>query len=357
MLSLQDGVKRPLAEEPLSEDKWFSWTDLVAFTHPARPDDQTLEEPTILFGNGSRLQERYDGPEVQGGRIALIAFKQMRAQKPPNGLDRMQSTFLKQVAYNQRVMEAENDIAGINCDAPHFLGDMAFVPEEKVIICVNGSEEMKRNEEAMGGQLWMQSGHQMTASNKVFDGMANSRESAILTAAAEAVVWRHAYEVDGPRKGQRIIIYPMDLPQLRAVLNAGNPNIDSVDGHPVAYEAILRASQTFEQVTSNPELAEKVPEWMAITKQVATGSRRRVLENGADKVKSDDEDIPDMKPDEEFNVYAPGMDPLKGPVKLTPSQVAAQKAAAQALKASKVPPQSQSPGPAGSSDDDDPDSP
>jgi hypothetical protein len=65
MLSLQDGVKRPLAEEPLSKDKWYSWTDLMAFTHPARPDDQTLEEPTILFGRGSRLQERHDDPEVQ----------------------------------------------------------------------------------------------------------------------------------------------------------------------------------------------------------------------------------------------------------------------------------------------------
>jgi hypothetical protein len=92
----------------------------MAFTHPARPDDQTSEEPTILFGHGSRLQERYDDPKVQGGKIALIAFKQMRAQKPPNGLDRMQSTLLKQVADSQRVIEAENDIAGINRDAPTF---------------------------------------------------------------------------------------------------------------------------------------------------------------------------------------------------------------------------------------------
>jgi hypothetical protein len=151
-------------------------------------------------------------------------------------------------------------------------------------------------------------------------------------------------------------------------LNSGDQNIDNVDGHPVAYEAILRASRTFEnqpiflkedseQITSNPDLAEKVPEWMAITKQVATGSRRRVPENGVDKMDSDDEDIPDVQPDEESNMYAPGLDPSKGPVKLTPSQVAAQKAAARALKASKAPPRSQSPMPTGSSDDDDPDSP
>jgi hypothetical protein len=92
----------------------------------------------------------------------------------------MQSTLLKQIAYNQRVMEAEDGIAEINCEAPHFLSEMAFDPEEHVIICINGSEEMKRDEEAIGGQLWIQSGRHMAASNKVRDGMANTRESAIL---------------------------------------------------------------------------------------------------------------------------------------------------------------------------------
>jgi hypothetical protein len=213
ILSVQDGVKRPLAEEPCPKDKWYSHTDLMAFTHPTKPDDQTLEEPRILFGPGSSLQERYDDPEVQGGKIALIAFKQKRAQKPPNCLDRMRSVLLKQIAYNQRVMEAEEEIAGINCDAPEFLSDMKFVPEEPVVICVNGSEEMKRNEEAVGGQLWMQSGRKMTAYNRVKDGMANSRESAILSAVAEAVEWKHACELDGPRKGQRVVIYPKEVSQ------------------------------------------------------------------------------------------------------------------------------------------------
>jgi hypothetical protein len=210
------------------------------------PDDQTVEEPRILFGPESLLQERYADPEVQGGKIALIAFKQMRAQKPPNVLDRMRSVLLKQVAYNQRVMEAEEEIAGTNCDAPEFLSSMKFVPEERVIICVNGSEEMKREEEAIAGQLWLQSGRQMTASNKAREGMADTRESAILSAAAEAVEWRHAYELDGPRKGQRVVIYPKDLPQLDAFLSSGDPNIDTEDGHSIAYMAISQASQSFE---------------------------------------------------------------------------------------------------------------
>jgi hypothetical protein len=110
------------------------------------------------------------------------------------------------------------------------------------------------------------------------------------------------------------------------------------------------------QIVNHPEFAEKVPEWMATSKQVATGNRRRVLENGDDNMNSDDEDNPNMKPDEESGMYTPEMDPLKGPIRLTQSQAAAQKAAAQALKALKSPPRSQSPMPTGSSDDNDPES-
>jgi hypothetical protein len=309
----------------------------MAFTHSTLPDDQVREEPSILFGPGSWSQELYGDPEVQGGKIALIALKQMRAQKPPNGLDPMRSTFLKQVAYNQRVIEAEVEVAGINCDVAGFLSGMSVDPDDQLAICVNGSEEMKRDEEAIGGQLWMQGGRQMAASNKVIDGMVNSREPAILTAAAEAVTWRHALEPEeGPRKGQRVVIYPKELPQLEQVLNTGDPNIDSADGHPIAYSAILRAAQSFErppiflkedseQITDNPELVDKVPEWMNLVSQVATGNRRRVLEDGPDKMNSDDEEKEDVKPDEELSIYAPGMDSKKGPVMLSASQVAAQK--------------------------------
>jgi hypothetical protein len=42
----------------------------------------------------------------------------------------------------------------------------------------------------MAGQLWMQSDRKMTAANPAFDGMENTREAAILSAVAEAVVWR-----------------------------------------------------------------------------------------------------------------------------------------------------------------------
>jgi hypothetical protein len=107
--------------------------------------------------------------------------------------------------------------------------------------------------------------------------MANSRESAILTAAVEAVTWKHASELDGPRQGQRVVIYPKELSQLEQVLSTGDPNVDSEDGHPIAYTAILQAAQIFEkppvslkedheQITKDPVWSEMVPMWINVCK-------------------------------------------------------------------------------------------
>jgi hypothetical protein len=183
----------------------------------------------------------------------------------------------------------------------------------------------------------------MTASNKVLDGMANTRESAVLSAAVEAVNWRHAGEPSGPRKGQRVIIFPNELPQLEAVLSSNDPNVDPEDGHPIAYEAILQCRQQFERppvllkedsepVLGNPFMAEKVQAWMATSKQVAVGNRRRVLENGDDKMNSSDEDDEHMKPDELTDTYTSEMDPKAGPHKLTQKQAAYQRATGRARK-------------------------
>jgi hypothetical protein len=75
-------VKRPMAEDPSPRDKWYSANGVMAFTSPLMPE--THDAPTILFRPEAQLQERYVDEEVQGGKIALIAFKQIGAQKPPN---------------------------------------------------------------------------------------------------------------------------------------------------------------------------------------------------------------------------------------------------------------------------------
>jgi hypothetical protein len=77
----------------------------------------------------------------------------------------------------------------------------------------------------------------------------------------------------GPRKGQRFVIYPKELTQLDQVLNTGDLNIDSKDGHPIAYASIPQASQAFERapiflwedherITSDPIWSVDVPKWL-----------------------------------------------------------------------------------------------
>jgi hypothetical protein len=113
-------------------------------------------------------------------------------------------------------------------------------------------------------------------------------------------------------------------------------------------------------ITSDPDTAQLIPGWMDTAARVETGNRQRVFENGIDTMNSDDEEaIEDVKPDEERNMYAAGMDPSKGPIKLSHRQAEAQRAAAAILKQQQVgaaPPRSQTPV-NGSSDDDDPNGP
>jgi hypothetical protein len=101
---------KPLFDSPLVPDTWVT-NGAFAFSYPARPDDQCLS-PSSVF-DGVR-QERYDDPEVQGGKIALIAVNSKTVQTPPNFLDRMTTRKQKQVAYNERLLQAEYEIAGIS---------------------------------------------------------------------------------------------------------------------------------------------------------------------------------------------------------------------------------------------------
>jgi hypothetical protein len=216
-----------------------------------------------------------------------------------------------------------------------------------MIICVNGSEEMKRNETAMAGQLWIQGDRKMTAVNPPFDGMANMKEAAILSAVAEAVAWKNEAleDEDPPRKGQRVVIYPKDLVQLDAVLSTGDPNVNPESGHPIAYQKILEHAHTFENppisvkedaasIAADPKMSEMVPIWMCTAERIATGNRRRVPEDGPDTWNSDDEAEKDVEPDVEHGAYTAEMDPKLGPKTISAQEAARQRAVANALKAS-----------------------
>jgi hypothetical protein len=139
--NMTSGLDKPLAETPVPTDKWVS-TEAIVLTYPPMPDQYAQHSAQILFGG--QTQERYDDPDVQGGKIALITSNNNRVQKPPNSLDRMHASLPKQIAYNQRVLSAENEIVGINCDIGEFLLQMSASPAEPVIICVNAGESLKR---------------------------------------------------------------------------------------------------------------------------------------------------------------------------------------------------------------------
>jgi hypothetical protein len=185
----------------------------------------------------------------------------------------------------------------------------------------------------------------MTAVNGTIDGMPNTRESAILAEATEAVEWRHQIEpisVDGKRMTSRMVIYPAEMPLLEEALTefSRNPS-EQEDGSHIAYSKILEKCAEYEspprffredssEILNDPELATSVPIWMNTAAQVSVGSRNLVLENGPDVMNSSDED----SSTEEHGDQPTGMyvGDFKAPVLLTQSEVARQKATASYAK-------------------------
>jgi hypothetical protein len=139
-------------------------------------------------------------------------------------------------------------------------------------------------------------------------------------------------------------MYPKNLPQLDVFLSSnGDPNVSPEHGHPIAFNSLLQESRAYEipptflgedseEAATDPRIAGRTSIWMAISRQVAVGNRRRVLENGEDKMNSEDEEDEEMKPDELTGMYTPEMDPKAGLHKLSQSEAARQRAMFQARK-------------------------
>jgi hypothetical protein len=151
-------------------------------------------------------------------------------------------------------------------------------------------------------------------------------------------------DIPGPRKCQRVVIYPKELSHLETVLSTGDPNADPEDGHPIAYQRVPAAASEFEippvflkedceAITCDPVKSEAVPKWMCMAERIATGSRPRVLEDGPDTIHSDEDAEEDVEADKELGMYAPGVDPTLGPKVLSQAEVARQLAVIQASKA------------------------
>jgi hypothetical protein len=198
----------------------------------------------------------------------------------------MHASYSKQVAYNQRVLSPEDEIAGINSEAADFLSQMFVDASKPIIICVNAGESFKRHEQHTGGQLWMQADRKMSATNIPFPGMKNDADSACIAGVAEAAEWAHMME-DGPKRTtRRIVIYPPTLTQFSRVLSGDTSNLS--EGHEIAYQRISDVFSVYEVPPAfYLDIAEKVPGWMNAAAQTSIGGRRKVLENGADVCNSE----------------------------------------------------------------------
>jgi hypothetical protein len=130
--------------------------------------------------------------------------------------------------------------------------------------------------------------------------MRNDTSSEVLSAVVEAVEWKDATEIvsDGSKpSGQRVVIYPPELENLGTVITTKNAGADSEEGHGIACERILSASDSFEFppkfLPSDHEDFEgfaappKVAQWTNLSSQIATAGRRQVVEDGRDTSNSD----------------------------------------------------------------------
>jgi hypothetical protein len=70
----------------------------------------------------------------------------------------------------------------------------------------------------------------MSATNKPLEGTDNGKESVVLAAISEAVVWRQPLEMcadpDAPRRSQRIIVYPKYLSKFSTILTTSTVGFD-----------------------------------------------------------------------------------------------------------------------------------
>jgi hypothetical protein len=281
------------------------------------------------------FQERYDDPEVQGSKIALIAVNSKTVQKPANCLDRMTSRFLKQVAYNERVLRAEDEIATISCDIADFSSGLSS--SGTITVCINSGPTMKKDDPVIGGQFWQQEDRSMTEVNAVIPGTPNTRESVILAAAVEAVEWTHPIEprtAEGKRVAPRVVIYPAEIPQIEEAISdfKQDPSEHEDGSHTILSKLVEKCEECespprfiredSSEITDDPVLSASVPIWMNTAEQISVGSRPLVREDGPDVMNSSDED----SVVEEHGDILTGMykNDLQAPVLLSRSEVARQ---------------------------------
>jgi hypothetical protein len=104
----------PLAEAAISKDKWIA-PEAELIIHPPVNSEEIPEVAQVLL-SGVVQEEPIPNPEIKGGQIVLITQNNNIVQRPPQTLDTMHASLLKQIAYNRRILKVEDEISGINSD-------------------------------------------------------------------------------------------------------------------------------------------------------------------------------------------------------------------------------------------------
>jgi hypothetical protein len=234
----------PLPEAPVPKDRWISpGADVIS--HPPFPNEVSESHAGLLF-SGVAQGIRAPNPEIPGGHIALIATNNNGVQAPPNSRDRMHACLQNPVAFNQRILKNEEEVAGINADLVDFLQEMRI--SSPLFGCVNVGGRM-RGTHPVCGQLWTQDNRQMSATFLPMEGLGNSREEVALSGIIDVLTWRHALETThGPNylsHVRRVIVYPKFLENLNEILSTEKIDFGPIQSIWPAYEAILTQSMTW----------------------------------------------------------------------------------------------------------------
>jgi hypothetical protein len=149
----------------------------------------------------------------------------------------MHDCLQKQVAFDQRILENEEEVAGINADLADLLQEMKM--DTTLFACVNVGGRM-RGTQPVCGQLWTQEDRQMPAICVPMEGVGNSREEGALSGIVDVLSWRQALEaIQDPNylpPGRRVTVYPKFLDNLPLILATGEVGADPVGSRMPAHD-------------------------------------------------------------------------------------------------------------------------
>jgi hypothetical protein len=167
---------RPLTEVAIAKDRWFT-SEVEVLTVPVIPDEKSPDEARTMFESPQDMA-REPNPEYPGGATALVVINNSPVHAPPNSLATMHASLTKQIAFNTRVLECEDQIVANNAGISDFL--MGFDPTKPTFVAVGVGNHM-RGVQPICGQLWLQGSRSIPATCSPLSECGTSREAIALS--------------------------------------------------------------------------------------------------------------------------------------------------------------------------------